>query len=551
LPALILVSDSGDNGFPDSIVWLLLTVALLAISAGTLPIEWGHRLHLMDDPAFPGSASQAQLRVRRRWRRSATIGWALLTAATLVLAVPLVVWDLESLPEDRMHAVSRAWMALVVAWGIPTLLLTVRLWSQRERLKVLARERSGEQRPPRHARGIQASNDTAQPNQQFGLDDGQNGPPLGRADDGEPGPQQPASPLLVYRRGRRQLTIWPDGTLEEKSTRQTRSVSLVEAEKVSVDYEGEPVIVGRDKAFAPRTVFSVRDRSGTKIRVWVRWGMPQRVIAQFQQIAGGFGATIVDPLPPPLAPTPGAHPSWRNRLAEVSTWVSGLAAFIGVLIFSEVIAGSGVESDETDPRLWAAVLVCGCLTATALLALLDPPVSLGRLGLGLFGIIAAGFIVLHWGSLTGTEDDSLTPGLVYRPLSPKEQARVAADASQVGEPVREGDFRLVVTKIACSDDHQLGANSAPQGEQRCRASVTFTNLADHEVGIFAVDSLLFDNHGQPSMPTDTPPLASISPQQTLSTNFGYEIPQDATPALIMFEEADGKSRRVVINVGPS
>jgi hypothetical protein len=233
--------------------------------------------------------------------------------------------------------------------------------------------------------------------------------------------------------------------------------------------------------------------------------------------------------------------------------VSGLAAFIGVLIFSEVIAGSGVASDETDPRLWAAVLVCSGLTATALFALLDPPVSLGRLGLGLFGIIAVGFIVLHWGALTGTEDDSLTPGLIYRPLSPKEQARVETDATPLGQPVREGDFRLVVTKIACSDDRQLGANSASQGEQLCRVSVTFTNLADHEMDILAVDSLLFDNHGQPSMPTydisDT--LVSMSPQQTHGTTFGYEIPHDARPALIMFEEADGKSRRVVINVGSS
>jgi hypothetical protein len=381
LPALTLVSDSGDNGFPDSIVWLLLAVALLAVSAGTLPIQWRYRLHLMEDPAVLGPASRGQLRVRRGWRRSATIGWALLTAATLVLAVPLALWDLESLPEERLQAVSRAWMALVVAWGIPTLLLAVRLWSQRERLKVLARERSAAQPPPRHARGIQPGNDTAQPNQPVALDHGQNGPPPGRVEDSEAGPQQAASPLFQYRRGRRQLTIWPNGTLEERSMHRTRQVSLVEAEEVSVAYEGEPVIVGRDKAFAPQTVISVRDRSGTKTRLWVRWGIPQPVIAQFQQIVGGFGATIVDPLPPPLATRPGSRPSWRSRLAEVSTWVSGLAAFIGVFVFSDVIAGSGVASDETDPRLWAAVLVCSCLTATALLALLDPPVSLGRLGL--------------------------------------------------------------------------------------------------------------------------------------------------------------------------
>jgi hypothetical protein len=68
----------------------------------------------------------------------ASVGWMLLTLTTLVLAMPLVFWDLGSLPEDRTQAVTRAWTALVVAWGIPTLLLAVQVWSQRKTLRAAA-----------------------------------------------------------------------------------------------------------------------------------------------------------------------------------------------------------------------------------------------------------------------------------------------------------------------------------------------------------------------------------------------------------------------------
>jgi hypothetical protein len=92
LPGLTLLSPNGDNGFPDRIIWLLVATMLLAVLASLLPIEWGHGLHLLEDTASP-AASRAQLRGSRVWRRSATIGWMLLTLVTLVLAIPLVVWD--------------------------------------------------------------------------------------------------------------------------------------------------------------------------------------------------------------------------------------------------------------------------------------------------------------------------------------------------------------------------------------------------------------------------------------------------------------------------
>jgi hypothetical protein len=560
LGALVLsevVAGAGDSDSP--MTWLVLATGLLAVAAVALPIQWGQGLHLFGEHASAAATGSERLRMSRRWRRLATVGWTLLTLTTLVLVLPLVFWGLGSLPEDRMRTVTLARIALVVAWGIPTLLLAGQLWTQRTTLKAVALERSAAQARPRHARGGHLGNDRAPADEQAVVHDGRGGQRSGGAEASEPGTLVAGSPLFRYRRGGRQLTVWPDGTLEEDAGGRTRRVSLVDALEVSVDYDGELVIVGRDKAFAPRTEITVGDRAGDRTTLWVRWGMPQSVIAQFQQIAGGFGATIVDLLPPPAAPTPGTRRSWRAKLANAATWVSGVAAFLGSTIFIEVITGSDVASDETDPRLWGAVLVCSCLTATGLLTVLDPPFSLGRLGLGLVDLIVAVWIPLHWGFLTGATgaEDAAVPGLAYRPLSPPELARGRADAKALGQSVREGDFRLVVTRIACGTDLQLGSNTASEGEQLCLASITVTNVSDHEVDILTVDSLLFDNHGQPAMPlydydgSDLSSLDPMSPHQALTTTVGYGIPTGATPALIMFQETDENSRRVVINVGSS
>ena len=345
-----LVVGAGDS---DSLItWLVLATGLLALAAFALPIQWGQGLHLIEEQASPAAAGREQARMSRRRRRLATASWTLLTLITLVLAIPLVFWDPGSLPEDRMRTVTRAWIALVMAWGIPTLVLAVQLWTQRKTLKAVALARTAAQERPRHARGARTHEDRARADEQTAVHDGQAGQRLGAVEESEPGPPVARSPLFRYRRGHRQLTIWPDGTLEEDAGERTRRVLLVDAQAVSVDYDGEPVIVGRDKAFAPRTQITVRDRSGEETMVWVRWGMPQSVIAQFQQIAGGFGATIVDLLPPPASPNPGIRPSWRTRLAGLGTWVSGVAAFIGSIVFVEFITGSDVASDETDPRLW-------------------------------------------------------------------------------------------------------------------------------------------------------------------------------------------------------
>lgn len=47
-----------------------------------------------------------------------------------------------------------------------------------------------------------------------------------------------AVPLFDYQREHRQLTVWPDGTLEAREGHQAKQVSLVGAEAISVDYQG-------------------------------------------------------------------------------------------------------------------------------------------------------------------------------------------------------------------------------------------------------------------------------------------------------------------------
>lgn len=231
------------------------------------------------------------------------------------------------------------------------------------------------------------------------------------AAEGERGPHDGVFPLFRYRGGRRQLTVWPDGTLEgQGTTRRTKRVSLVKAQQVSVAHQGGLVIVGRERAFAAQTTVRVHDRVGDTTVVWVRWGMPRSAVARFQQLAQGFGATVEDPLPTPAATEPATRPGWRARVAEASTWVSSIAAFIGLAVLG-IMLGSDVASDRTDPVLWAAVLACSCLTATALLTLLEPPPSPGRLGLGLLGLTTAVFIPLQWGVLTGTGHNAAPPGV--------------------------------------------------------------------------------------------------------------------------------------------
>jgi hypothetical protein len=98
------------------------------------------------------------------------------------------------------------------------------------------------------------------------------------------------APLFDYQREHRQLTVWPDGTLEAREGRQTKQVSLVGAEAISVDYEGDdlPTIHFRRVLFAQQTTVTVRDRLGKTTQVSIRWATPLEAKQQLEEVVAGF-----------------------------------------------------------------------------------------------------------------------------------------------------------------------------------------------------------------------------------------------------------------------
>jgi len=142
-----------------------------------------------------------------------------------------------------------------------------------------------------------------------------------------------APPLFQYeRRGRRRLVVWPDGTLEGKDAwGRTRKVSLVGAETVEEEYDGDLVIQGSERVFAQQTQVGVRDRLGKTTVLSVPRGMPVSVKEQLERVAAGFigqasfslasaaARLLLMTWDEPLAGQPGARsaPELRRRAEAV------------------------------------------------------------------------------------------------------------------------------------------------------------------------------------------------------------------------------------------
>ena len=99
-----------------------------------------------------------------------------------------------------------------------------------------------------------------------------------------------AAALFDYQREHRQLTVWPDGTLEAREGGQTKQLSLVGAEAISVGYGGDvlPTIHFGRVLFAQETAVMVRDRLGKTTQVSIRWAISLEAKQQLEEVVAGF-----------------------------------------------------------------------------------------------------------------------------------------------------------------------------------------------------------------------------------------------------------------------
>jgi F0F1-type ATP synthase membrane subunit c/vacuolar-type H+-ATPase subunit K len=474
---LILSVGQSVDAWPSWSIWLALATALLMLLVMV-------QVAGQEESIGPIAAGRERLRAERRWRWWAIAGWMLLTVATALLAVRVLLWDWNLSGSPASAGVPPAaepgiWMVAAAAWTIPNLLLAPRSW-RRLRLRTTKRRHGGgwpEATPAKSApapgieHGPGPVSDTDRP-LATGSDavSGQSGNlSHHRYEAGEDKHQTPASmtPLFRYQRRHRQLTIWPDGTLQEEDLRkkaETR-VSLIYALSVSVDYEGEITIVGREKVLARETRVVVWDRHGRKTVVALHWGMPISVKQELERVAASFSPSVAASLATEASAASRQVAGWRVKVATVSAWTSGLGGVAAGIVFS-VIADSGVESDQTDPRLWGAMVVCSGLAATAFLTFLDPPVSRGRIGLGIAGVAGLLVIPLAWPFLTGAD----TTGV---------------GALKVGECVQDDTPRdkvqvETVDVVPCRQPHDVEVFAiVPLAGQVLPAEAELERLADH------------------------------------------------------------------------
>jgi hypothetical protein len=111
----------------------------------------------------------------------------------------------------------------------------------------------------------------------------------------------------------------------------TRRVSLVGAEAIEVEYDGDFVIQGSERVFAQGTQVKVRDRLGKTTVILIARGMPVSVREQLEHVAAGFAGQASFSLAlaaarlllmtrdEPLADQPGAHsaPELQRRTEAV------------------------------------------------------------------------------------------------------------------------------------------------------------------------------------------------------------------------------------------
>jgi hypothetical protein len=387
----------------------------------------------------------------------------------------------------------------------------------------------------------------------------------------------------VWRRvhGRCRVTLWSDGTLRRDSSLDTDQVSLHGCRSLDIEDEGELVFQNDDRVFAANTLIRVRDDAGRTHKLRVLRGMPLGKRRQLEQLAAGF---MADPTPVALAaarqpadqpvellagsganPAPGGSsapaaasqadgppgpdhpPTWRSRLADACGLPVGLG-MVGGIIVTGVMFESGVDSDATDPLLWAALLVCCGLAATGLTALLDRPRSRGQVPVvGLVGLAGLIAIPLFWSSLTGSVP------------APEAEAEVGIGSPEVTAPetttapklsnvtvdrtANVGVFQIHLTAITCGYAELADLGAAERG-QYCVVRLTATNVRSSP-NVRAAAEWLYDAQQRLSVTSGESFKGfglgerlwydELRPGQRVTTRLVFDLPRGARPVQLRLQ----------------
>jgi hypothetical protein len=166
--------------------------------------------------------------------------------------------------------------------------------------------------------------------------------------------------LFDYQRGRRQLTVWPDGTLEARNGERTRQVSLVGAEEISVDYDGDeiPVLKFRRWVFAKQTVVTVRDRLGKTTHVAVQWAIPLKVKQQLEEVVAGFLGKVAVSLAwagARLLPSMAAEPTGGHTARHPTVELRQYATVLQARLAADPDDGAALDTARRHPNEDAAL----------------------------------------------------------------------------------------------------------------------------------------------------------------------------------------------------
>ena len=168
------------------------------------------------------------------------------------------------------------------------------------------------------------------------------------------------APLFDYQRGRRQLTVWPDGILEGTVGERTKRVSLVGAEEISVDYDGDeiPVLKFRGWVFAKQTVVTVRDRLGKTTHVGVQWAIPLKVKQQLEEVVAGFLGEVAVSLAwagARLLASLAAEPTGRRTFRHPTVELRQYAVVLQARLAADPDDGAALDAARRHPNEDAAL----------------------------------------------------------------------------------------------------------------------------------------------------------------------------------------------------